>query len=55
MALARLLLDAGERDAVLEFLELCGEFWKLDRGLLDSWTAAVRAGETPFFGVNLAF
>ena len=55
MALARQLLDAGERDAVLEFLELCGEFWKLDRGLLDSWTAAIRAGQTPFFGGKLAY
>lgn len=55
MALARRLLDAGERDAVLEFLELCGEFWKLDRGRLDSWTAAVKAGQTPYFGTRLVF
>ncbi len=35
LTLAQDLLDAGERAAVLEFLEKCRSFWRYDRGQLD--------------------
>jgi TonB family protein len=44
--LARELAKKGERDAVLEFLNLCKGFWKLDGGRLDAMAAAVKNGET---------
>ena len=44
--LARALLDRGERDTVLSYLEDCKRFWPLG-GLLDQWKAAISRGETP--------
>jgi tetratricopeptide (TPR) repeat protein len=55
MALALELLEKGERDAVVQYLELCGQFWKMDRGRLDLWKAAVRGGGIPSFGANLFY
>jgi len=56
MALAKELLEKGEKDTVLQYFELCRKFWTY-RGAsaLDSWTAAVRKGEMPNFGANLFF
>ncbi|HEX5719180.1 MAG TPA: RNA polymerase subunit sigma-24 [Thermoanaerobaculia bacterium] len=51
MALARELLEKGERQGVLEYFKLCGSFWKEDR--LDTWAKEVRAGKIPDFGANL--
>ena len=47
MALARQLLAAGERDAVLDYLALCEKFWVSGRPQLKAWTDAIRAGGTP--------
>ena len=66
MQLAAELLAAGARDAVLQYLEDCKAFWKMDRvpavggprstiDLLDSWAADVRDGRSPDFGANLAY
>lgn len=55
MSLAAELLAAGERKAVLEYFEECRAFWKNDGGLLDRWERAVKGGETPDFGANLAY
>jgi tetratricopeptide (TPR) repeat protein len=55
MALALELLQKGERDAVIQYLELCGQFWKMDRGKLDQWKATVRGGGIPNFGANLLY
>jgi hypothetical protein len=49
VALAKELLDKGERDTVLEYFALCRSFWKLERGLLDQWSATVRGGGIPDF------
>ena len=49
MTLAGLLLEAGARDAVLEFLELCRAKGLGDTGLFKWWADAMRAGETPSF------
>ena len=47
--LASELLALGERDAVLGYLDRCGEFWAGSRGKLESYVAAISAGETPDF------
>ena len=55
MSLAKDLLAKGERDVVLEHLELCRKFWQMDRGRLDQWSQDVKAGKTPNFGANLVY
>ncbi len=41
MKLAQELLAAGEREAVLQYLDLCRGFWKYDRGRIDRYIALV--------------
>lgn len=54
MVLARDLLDAGVgREQVVEFLELCTKFWKMDRGQLRQWIVLVKNGVTPDFGHSI--
>ena len=53
MSLAKELLEQGEKDVVLEYFELCGQFWKNDK--LKQWTAVVKGGGIPAFGGNLAY
>jgi hypothetical protein len=55
VTLAKELLDKGARDTVLEYFALCRSFWKLDRGLLDQWSATVRGGGIPQFNSNLNY
>lgn len=56
MTLAKEFLAKGEKDAVLQYFELCSKFWrKLHQDKLDAWTAAVKKGETPAFGANLKY
>jgi hypothetical protein len=47
MTLAKALLARGEREVILQFLQLCRTFWKMDRGRLDKWTTMIRDGSTP--------
>jgi len=55
MALARDLLDRGEQDTVVAYLEECGHFWDGNRGKLAEWIALVKAGLKPDFGRNLDY
>jgi hypothetical protein len=55
MSLARELLLHSEREAVLEFFQECKNFWKVDWGKLDAWTAEVKAGGVPDFGLHLYY
>ena len=55
MQLAKDLLDRGETATVLEYLELCGQFWSANRGKLQEWTVLIRAGLKPDFGPNLNY
>jgi hypothetical protein len=55
LSLAKDLLEKGEREAVLEYFELCRKFWKMDRGQLDAWSQEVKAGKIPDFGANLVY
>lgn len=52
MSLAKDLIEAGERDTVIEFFKLCRSFWKMDHDKLDAWTATVKGGGMPDFGAN---
>jgi hypothetical protein len=54
MDLARELLARGEREVVLQYLDLCAGFWKFSGGRLERWKSAIRAGRTPEGGEWLA-
>lgn len=55
LTLAKDLLAKHQTKPVLEYLAECKIFWKMDRGRLDQWTVAIRAGNTPKFGANLNY
>ncbi|MCH9052501.1 MAG: hypothetical protein IIA72_15740, partial [Proteobacteria bacterium] len=57
MALAKELLEAGEKSAVIEYLRLCKNFWDYARkkGTLDRWIKTIKAGGIPEFGPNLIY
>jgi hypothetical protein len=55
MSLAKGLLELGENAVVLEYFQLCAEFWESDRDSLKSWTEQVRQGKIPEFGPNLIY
>jgi hypothetical protein len=55
MTLAKELLDKGESEPVLQYLELCKKFWEGQQHQLDDWRNAIRNGETPDFGANLKY
>ncbi|HYO83192.1 MAG TPA: redoxin domain-containing protein, partial [Bryobacteraceae bacterium] len=48
--LAQELLNRGERNAVLDYLALCRNFWRGQEGLLDNWASAIRSGAVPRLG-----
>ncbi len=45
MTLAGDLADAGERDAVIAYLEASRKYWPHDRGLLDHYIRSINAGK----------
>jgi hypothetical protein len=53
MRLAKDLLDKGEKDAVIEYLTLCGNFWAPGALNLSAWSQAIRDGRPPDFGLSL--
>ena len=55
MRLAKELLERGEAEVVLEYFELCKEFWISPRRQLEQWLADVKANRIPQFGGNLAY
>jgi Flp pilus assembly protein TadD len=55
MSLAKELLEAGEKDTVLQYFELCRKFWKSGGDRLDRWTKEVAAGLAPQFGANMVY
>lgn len=52
MSLARELLLAGERDAVLDYIDRTTRFWTLSWGTDTAWKIAIRLGFTPGFGAH---
>jgi hypothetical protein len=55
VTLAKELLEKGQAAAVLQYFALCKNFWKLDHGRLDEWSATVRGGGIPNFTSNLNY
>jgi len=53
MSLAKELVERGERDTVVKYLEQCRSFWKNAR--LDDWIRTIQEGKTPNFGANLLY
>jgi len=51
--LAKQLLAAGERKAVIQYFRLCANFWKRGSDRLKSWIAAIEGGDIPVFDLNL--
>jgi hypothetical protein len=54
MSLAKDLLAKGEKQAVLDYFELCKKFWPSGSPQLDQWSQQVKDGKIPDFGRNLA-
>jgi len=55
MTLAKELLKRGEKETVLEYFDLCSEFWEMGGDRLEQWSAKVKAGKRPAFGGNLNY
>lgn len=55
LSLARDLLEKGQHDEVLVYLELCRKFWADDFGKLDTWKREINEGKIPDFGPNLIY
>jgi TonB family protein len=56
MSLAKELLEMGEKDTVLEYLDLCRKFWSNGaKKSLDPWSEQIRNGQIPEFGANLIY
>jgi tetratricopeptide (TPR) repeat protein len=55
MALAKELLERGEREVVLRFLKLWEGSWAKRLGDLAKWTEAIENGEIPDFEANLFY
>jgi hypothetical protein len=54
MALAKELLEKGERESVIKYFQLCANFWT-NREVLKHWTAIVIERGIPDFGANLVY
>jgi tetratricopeptide (TPR) repeat protein len=54
MVLAKELLERGERDAVLLYLQNCLSLWPRGENVLQIWISEIEKGKTPNFG-NLGF
>lgn len=55
MTLAKELLEAGEKEAVLEYIEKCSSFWEADFGKLKYWAEKIQSGKIPEFGTQLLY
>jgi len=55
MSLAKDLLEQGDRETVLQYFDLCRQFWKPEFSKLDDWSEQVTAGKIPDFGANLLY
>lgn len=53
MSLAKELLEKGQKDAVIEYFDLCSKFWKSGKDRLSKWSVLVKDGKIPNFGHNL--
>ncbi len=58
MVLAKVLLEKGQKDIVLQYFDLCEKFWIAGPAnpgnKLKEWREVVKAGGVPDFGMNLS-
>ncbi len=47
LTLAQDLIEAGERDVVLQYLDLCRAFWTNDQGKIDRYVKLVKSASAP--------
>lgn len=55
MSLAFELLKVGEKDAVLEYFDLCEVYWEMGHDRLAAWRETVQSNDIPRFGANLRY
>lgn len=55
MLFAKEMLKAGEKESVIEYLNLCEKFWAKNNSLIATWKAQIEKGEAPDFGANLLY
>ena len=55
MTLAKALLKKGEKEVVIQYFDLCGNFWENKFSRLNKWKAIVEKGGIPDFGANLKY
>jgi hypothetical protein len=55
MLLAKELIEKGEREAAVAYLDLCAKFWNNQGGKLEQWKEVVEQGGMPRFGTNLGY
>jgi len=55
MSLANELLKIGEKEVVIEYLDLCKVFWEMEKGKIESWKKTIKRGSTPQFSANLEY
>lgn len=55
MMLAKALLERGEKETVIKYMQLMKDVWEYNDGRLDSWISAIKGGGKPYFGDNLIY
>lgn len=55
MGLARDLLQQGEKQAVIDYLRQCQNFWTGEQVPIERWIQDIEHGRTPEFGANLEY
>lgn len=55
VSLAKELLERGEEETVIEYLQMCKKFWTYPRNPLDEWIKIIRSGQHPNFARNLIY
>jgi hypothetical protein len=55
MLLAKELLEKGETATVLEYLDLCSAFWRMDHGSISTWKKLISERKQPNFLANLLY
>jgi len=53
MLLAKHLIEKGERETVIQYFDLCANFWKIRTDKLEQWKKDVKEDKMPDFGFNL--
>ena len=55
ITLAKELLEKGETEVVIQYLDLCNNFWTSEFSNVDEWKKIIQKGEIPQFGAHLKY